>query len=88
MGGEMTTSKQPAFADFVANLGEVNQGAEPRSFDRMMFDVCGEVNHIRAAMQVESKSDRELAALSCNDNKMQAREVGIPAQMAISVLVS
>ena len=40
----------PALSDFVASIPEIDSSAESRSFDRMMFDVCGEVKHIRSSI--------------------------------------
>ena len=42
---------RPDLSAFVASMTAVDSAAEPRSFDRMMFDVCGEANHVRAAKE-------------------------------------
>lgn len=45
----MSESGHPQFDDFVASVDDIVPTGESRSFDRMMFDVCGEANHIRSA---------------------------------------
>ena len=43
--------KRPELAGFLASINDRELSAERRSFDRMMFDVCGEANHVRAARE-------------------------------------
>ena len=39
----------PSLEEFVSQIDDVEPADEARPFDRMMYDVCGEVNHVRAA---------------------------------------
>lgn len=41
----------PELTSFLNEIESVPLSAEPRPFDRMMFDVIGEVNHVCAAME-------------------------------------
>ena len=42
---------RPDLTEFLEGMCQVDPTAEPRAFDRMMFDVCGEANHVRAAAE-------------------------------------
>lgn len=43
-------AKQPTLSAFLESMPGTDESAEPRPFDRMMFDACGEVNHVRRAV--------------------------------------
>lgn len=52
----------PQFEEFVESVHDVESSGVSRPFDRMMFDVCGEASHIRAAVAAERDPASALAA--------------------------
>ena len=42
---------RPSLDEYLGSMPAADPAAQSLSFDRMMFDVCGEANHVRAAYE-------------------------------------
>lgn len=62
---EQTSDVRPELDEFIAELEAVDLGDAARPFDMLMFDVCGEANHVRHAY--EEGRDALADALSAFD---------------------